>query len=177
VQSIIIWLELTKIQAWQGPRSKGNVSAKSGRCWQKVAVCPSIFFINHVFESHFNFPDRCNTFNCWQRLKTFHCANRWLRFWITIESPFKGNQGLLRLESRKSQQLLKPFDLDFVFLDQNIKGSYWLPIIICAFQGYQIWIRICYVSLQSWTSSEQSIISVWKIDLRSAVFCTGLNDM
>jgi hypothetical protein len=28
--------------------------------------------------------------------------------------------GLLRLESRKSQQLLKPFDLDFVFLDHNI---------------------------------------------------------
>jgi hypothetical protein len=42
-------------------------------------------------------------------------------------------QGLLGLDTRKSEQRLYPFYLDFVCLDQNsiIEGSYWLQIFTC----------------------------------------------
>jgi hypothetical protein len=46
-------------------------------------------------------------------------------------------QGLLKLESRKSEQRPNPFDLDFVCLDQ-IEGSSWLQIFTCVIQCRQI---------------------------------------
>ncbi len=108
-----------------------------------------------AFETSFEFPGWCNTFNHTKAengllhkiaTKILNCL------WITF--------GLLRLDAYLSHGL-NPFYPNFVFLDQKIiiECSYWLPIFNSVIQGHQIWFRMSCANFQSWISWEESIVS------------------